>query len=246
MPGAGRPLLASLALLVALAVPLSALAQSFPALTGRVVDVAEALTGGERAALAEKLAAHEEATADQVVVATVPSLEGVPIDAYANQLFRLWGLGRADRDNGVLVLVAPGERQMRIEVGYGLESVLTDALAGAIVHAVMLPHFRRGDVAAGLAAGTDAVLSILSGDGQAWQGPAAAFDGNASRDIFFGFLVLVLLATLVAFLLAGPPARRRRRDGWGLGGSARSGSGSGGGYSGGGGSSGGAGASARW
>src|SRR5829696_6188717 len=104
-------------------------AQTFPPLTGRVVDAADLLKPEERAALEAKLKSHEDRTSDQVVVATLRSLEGFEIEDYANRLFRHWQLGQKGKDNGALLLVAPQERKVRIEVGYGLEGALTDALS---------------------------------------------------------------------------------------------------------------------
>jgi uncharacterized protein len=100
---------------------LPAAALDFPRLTGRVVDEAGILDSGVRASLTQKLADHEARSTDQVVIATVRSLQGESIENYANLLFRRWGLGQRDKNNGVLLLVAPSERKVRIEVGYGLE-----------------------------------------------------------------------------------------------------------------------------
>src|SRR3712207_6287002 len=123
----GIPTALLLALLLLLS-PLAAIAQTFPPLSGRVVDAADLLKPEERTALEAKLKAHEDRTSDQLVVATVPSREGTAIEDYANRLFRTWRLGQTKNDNGVLLLVAPQERKVRMEVGYGLEGALTDAL----------------------------------------------------------------------------------------------------------------------
>ena len=154
------------ALLAALALPVAALAQDidFPALTGRVVDAASLLDPATEAALDARLAAHESASSDQVVVATVPSLDGRDVADYANRLGRAWGIGTAENDNGVLLVVAPNERAVRIEVGYGLEGALPDALAGRIVRREILPAFRSGDYAGGIEAGTDAILRAIEGE----------------------------------------------------------------------------------
>src|SRR6476646_458562 len=118
----------------------------FPALTGRVVDDADVLAPDAKARLAGDLAAHEQATGDQIVVATVRSLQNLSVEEFANRLFRYWQLGEAKNDNGVLFLVAPNERKVRIEVGYGLEGVLTDAAASVVVQSLVLPRFRGGDL----------------------------------------------------------------------------------------------------
>src|SRR5919206_2706531 len=124
---------------------LTALAQpAFPPFTGRVVDAADLLRPEQRAALEAKLKAYEDRTTDQVVVATVPSLGGYEIEDYANRLYRHWQLGTKEKNNGVLLLVAPRERKVRIEVGYGLEGTLTDALSKVIIATAMAPRFKEG------------------------------------------------------------------------------------------------------
>jgi hypothetical protein len=135
---------------------------SFPALTGRVVDTANLLTPQDRARLEAKLKAHEEKTSDQVVVTTVPSLGELSIESYANKLFNSWGLGQKDKNNGVLLLVAPKERKVRIEVGYGLEGALTNAASSKILNTAVLPKFKLGDFAGGVEAGIDQILATLS------------------------------------------------------------------------------------
>jgi len=108
----------------------SAFAANFPALTGRVVDAAGILSPITAADLERKLAVLEQKSGIQLVVATVPSLDGQEIEPYANQLFRTWKLGESKKDNGALLLIAPKERRVRIEVGYGLEGTMTDAVSG--------------------------------------------------------------------------------------------------------------------
>ena len=97
------------------------------------------------------------------------SLEGYRIEDYANRLFRHWQLGQKDKDNGALLLVAPKERKVRIEVGYGLEGALTDALSKVIITTAIAPQFQKGNFAGGIDAGVDAMLSILTGDAEEWQ-----------------------------------------------------------------------------
>jgi uncharacterized protein len=136
-----------------------------PYLSGRVVDDAELLDAATRAALEQKLAALESRTTDQVVVLTVRSLDGESIESYANAVFNAWALGRKGRDNGVLIVVVPGERRMRIEVGYGLEGKLTDVQSSRIIRNVMAPPFKAGDFDGGISAGVDAVVTVLDGGG---------------------------------------------------------------------------------
>ncbi len=166
---AGRFLAATLFSLLLTYLPVfagSAYAQEseFPALTGRVVDLAGILDSTATTALVDALAAHENDTSNQVVVATVPSLNGYDIADYANRLGRFWQLGTAEEDNGVLVLVAPNERKVRIEVGYGLEGALPDGLASIIVQREMLPSFRSNNYTTGIQQGTAAVLAAIEGE----------------------------------------------------------------------------------
>ena len=146
----------------AAAPPLAAAAQAdFPALTGRVVDNADLLRPDEEARLTERLAALERRTTDQLVIVTVPSLDGREIDDYSRDLGNLWRVGRADKDNGVLLVVAPAERRVRIEVGYGLEPILTNARSSEIIQRDILPHFREGRFREGIEAGADSIVRTL-------------------------------------------------------------------------------------
>ncbi|PTT09493.1 TPM domain-containing protein, partial [Caulobacter sp. HMWF025] len=137
-------------------------APKFPPLSGRVVDGANILSPQVEADLTGKLKALEDSTGRQLVVATVPSLQGYEIEDYGYQLGRTWGLGAKDRDDGAILLVAPTEKKVRIEVGYGLEPVLTDALSSVIIQSAILPNFKAGDLEGGVVAGTDAILKQLS------------------------------------------------------------------------------------
>ena len=266
--GAGSGLALAIALLLAVVLCLPALGQSapsFPPLTGRVVDAAAVLKPEERDALEQKLKAHEDKTSDQVVVATAPSLDGLSVEDYANRLFRHWRLGQKAKNNGVLLLVAPKERKVRIEVGYGLEGALTDALTKVIIATAMAPRFKQGDFAGGVNAGVDAVISILTGDAAEWHRRAEVrSDDQTALDPVVVFIVLIVLFFIIAQLMrgGGGPGRYHRTrgggwivvptpsgggwgGGWG-GGSSGGGWGGGGGFSGGGGSSGGGGASGEW
>ncbi|MHC5307324.1 TPM domain-containing protein [Bartonella sp. LJL80] len=138
--------------------------QDTPALTGRIVDRANLLDDQTKLRLTEKLEALERQTGDQVVIATVSSLGGYNIEDFANTLFRQWALGQKKMDNGVLLLVAPNERRVRIEVGYGLEGDLTDAVSAVIINSVILPNFRDGDYQLGIVEATDAITDILEGN----------------------------------------------------------------------------------
>lgn len=251
-------LLALLALLLLALLPLAALAQSFPPLTGRVVDAANLLKPEEKAALEARLKAHEDRTSDQVVVATVPTLGDLTVEDYANRLFRHWQLGQKKTNNGVLVLVAPQERKIRIEVGYGLEGALTDALSKVIITTAIAPQFQKGDFPGGIEAGIDAILSILTGDAEEWQRRGEVREDPGGRfEAFVSIVMVLILMMIVVQILRGRGRGRRHRgsgpwivstgsgSGWSGGGGSWS-SGSGGGFSGRGGSSGGGGASGGW
>jgi uncharacterized protein len=192
-----------LALVAALALALPAAAQTFPALTGRVVDEAGILDPSTRATLISKLAAVETQTGDQIAVATVKSLEGRSVEDYANRLFRAWRLGHAAKNNGVLLLVAPAERKVRIEVGYGLEGTLTDAVAKLIIEQSIVPRFRAGDFAGGIVRATDDILQVLTGDALAWQRRAAVSPPQAQPAAAVGSTELPGWAEklLIAFFL---------------------------------------------
>ena len=137
----------------------------FPALTGRVVDRAGLLPAAEETRLAGKAQALDRATGHQLVVVTVPSLGGHKIEDYARDLGNHWGIGRKGVDDGVLIVVAPTERHVRIAVGKGLETTLTDAEAQRIIDRDMLPAFRSGDFVGGVDGGVTDVVHELGGDG---------------------------------------------------------------------------------
>lgn len=229
---------------------------TFPALTGRVVDAAGILKPEERTNLEAQLKAYEDKTSDQVVVATVPTLQGLTIEDYGNRLFRSWAIGQAKTNNGALLLVAPTERKVRIEVGYGLEGALTDALSKVIITTAITPRFKAGDYGGGIKAGIDAMLEILAGDAEEWQRKAKVRSDEAEPAHVVGFVILFLVILFVVWrmnrggrgpgfiILPGPSS-----GGWSGGVSDGFGGGggfSGGGFSGGGGSSGGGGASGDW
>jgi uncharacterized protein len=157
------------ALLAAFAAVAPAAAETYPTLTGRVVDAADILDPPTRSAIATMLTSLEEKTTDQFVVATVTSLQGQSIEVYANRLANRWALGRKDRNNGVLLLVAPTERKVRIEVGYGLENTLTNQIAQEIIDQTIVPRLRAGDMAGGVAKGAGDIVAVLTGGLEAWK-----------------------------------------------------------------------------
>ena len=131
-------------------------------LTGRVTDAAEILSPDQEAALSTKLEQLERTTGHQMVVATVPTLGGADVATFTKDLANSWGIGRKGYNDGVMILVAPNEREVRLAVGYGLEKSLTHDLCKEIIEERMLPRFREGDLPGGIEAGTNAVIARLS------------------------------------------------------------------------------------
>src|SRR5438105_9940683 len=157
------PSLALTGLLVFFLTVLPALALVFPALSGRVVDEANILDDATRAALTQKLADLEAKTTDQLVVVTLKSLQGTSIEDLGYQLGRHWAIGQKDKNNGVLLIVVPSERRVRIEVGYGLAGTLTDAVSRLIIENGIVPRFRSRDFPVAITRGFDDIISVLSG-----------------------------------------------------------------------------------
>lgn len=148
-----------LALLLFAAPPASA--QTFPKFTGSVVDAANVLPPDVEADLTAKLQALQKDSSRQLVVATIPDLEGRPIDDYGYRLGRAWGVGLKDVNNGTILIVAPNDRKVRVEVGYGMEPILTDAFSSVVINSIILPRFKAGDLPGGVTAGTDALIAQL-------------------------------------------------------------------------------------
>jgi uncharacterized protein len=240
------------AALCILAVVTLAYALTFPPLTGRVVDEAGILDPAAKEALERKLADFEAKTTDQFVVVTLKSLQGTSIEDYGYQLGRHWGIGQKDKSNGVLLIVAPNERKVRIEVGYGLEGDLTDAVSKLIIENAILPRFKANDYAGGITRGVDDIIQVLTVNPEEWKQRAKQRSDHRPPSvdvIIFALLLFVFFYVWRRILWhsrAYPPGLRR--GGWsGGGGSGSSWSDSGGGgFSGGGGSFGGGGASGSW
>lgn len=244
---------------MALALWLSPLAAApvFPELTGRVVDDANLLTYPEEVAITADLKALEDRSSDQVVVVTLPSLQGYSIEDFGYQLGRHWGIGTARFDNGVILLVAPNERKVRIEVGRGLEGTLTDALSRIIIENTILPRFREGDFAAGVKDGVRDIILVLTGDAAEVEQRGKARHDADNSTLDWILVILWLAIWLYIFYSIWRSVRHAQATGRGPGGIfvpspaggggnwSRGGS-SGGGFSGGGGSFGGGGATGRW
>jgi uncharacterized protein len=263
---------AALSGLLLFAVP--ATAQTFPKLAGQpVVDQADIIPAAEEAALNAQLLDLEKRTGHQLVVATVSDLEGRDVADYGYRLGREWGIGDAERDDGVVFLIAPNERRMHIAVGLGLEPVLTDAMSGRIIRDTITPHFKKGDYPGGIQAGVNAIAEQIElppeeaaarAQAAAAQERDRADDGNFGGLFFLGFIILIFFVIPWLTSRGRGKKRRRRRDspwgaapiiiwgddddwgGWGGGGSSWGGGGGWGGFSGGGGSFGGGGASGGW
>jgi uncharacterized protein len=250
----------------ALVAAIALAAPNYPALTGRIVDQAGVIPEATRASLQTKLQGLEAKSGIQLVVATIKTLDDDDIETYANGLFRFWKLGEAKKNNGVLFLVAPGARKMRIEVGYGLEGTLTDAMSKVILASAVTPKFKTGDYGAGIERGVDGIIEILSGDSAEWvkkaPPPPSLFDELFPLLIFALFIFIFIMMARSAgrpsnyrrYRRGGPPVviLPSSNDGWRDGGSFGGGSSWSGGdsgfdsFSGGGGSSGGGGASGDW
>ena len=249
-PPAGTRAYFVIAFLAVLAMVAAALGVTFPVLSGRVVDQSNIISSETRNAIEPKLSSLEAQSGIQLVVATVNSLEGLDIESYANQLFRSWKLGEKTKNNGVLLLVARNERRVRIEVGYGLEWTLTDALSKVIIANAIAPRFKAGDFNGGIARGVDDIITVLTTDASEWQQrPSLRLDSEQSAD----WPNLILILIIVAFVALLTISRRFRSFFFDVflsaalsSGGSRGGYSGGGGFSGGGGSSGGGGASGSW
>ncbi len=242
-----------------------AFAFDFPQLTGRIVDQANIIPFSTRTQIESKLVALEDKSGIQLVVATVPSLQGSDIESFAVDLARAWKLGEAKKNNGLLLLVAPNERKVRVEVGYGLEGTMTDALSSVIIQSAIIPKFRAGDFPGGVSAGVDAIIDALTVDSGEWQKRSKVrVDQQPDLiDQLLPFIIFLLFCFIVYSMIRnarGNTGRWVRRgnqtifipsspSGWSSGGggwSSGSGSSDSGGFSGGGGSFGGGGASGSW
>lgn len=259
-----------LAVLLVTLLAIGVLAQAepaFPELTGRIVDQAGLVTWDDRQAIEADLKALEEKSTDQIAVVTVRSLEGYPIEDYAYRLGRKWGIGQAGKNNGILLVIAPNERKVRIEVGRGLEPLMTDLMSGLIVNNAILPAFRRGDFSGGIRTGVRDIKDVLLGDAEEVKKRAAGKRSPPKIDmatvifflIWFAIVAFVIYANIRQARLQPQSASRTRRrsrfgddqivilpGGWGGGSGNWSGGSGGGGWSGGGGDFGGGGASGGW
>ncbi len=252
-----RRSLGAAVLLVALWVPAASALRIPPPPDRRVNDYAGALTPGERSALEQKLVQWEATSRNQIVVAIFRSLEGESLEAYSIRLAQAWRVGQKGLDNGVIFLVFLDDRKMRIEVGYGLEANLTDAITSSILRDAVAPRFREGRLADGIAAGLDAIERAIAGTYQR-SAPASGARGQQGQ-VYMALAMFIFVAIVLVWIFvqtaSGSAVTRRRgwtggSGGWGgpyIGGGGWGGGGSnGGGFSGGGGSFGGGGSSGSW
>ena len=260
-----RPLagtLVAIHLILCLFTQSASAAPNYPELTGRIVDGAGLLSSADQAQIEAELSDLENTSTDQLTVVTVKSLDGYAIEDYANGLARKWGIGQKGKDNGIVLLIAPNERKVRIEVGRRLEPMLTDTMSKLIIQNAILPGFRRGDFAAGIRAGVRDIKDVVLGDAEAVRkrarGRKRGHDLEAQELIIFAiwlaiFIYIIWQQHRQAQRMGKGATRRRMDDGsiiiipsghhdhWGGGWS-----GGGGGWSGGGGGFGGGGASGSW
>ncbi|MCI1278092.1 MAG: TPM domain-containing protein [Nitrospira sp.] len=178
---------------------LPAVALDVPPLSGRIVDQAHVLPPAVVERLTADLAAHEAKTSNQVAVLIIPSLEGEPLFDFSHRVATGWKLGRKGSDNGVLLLVSIKDRHIRLEVGYGLEGMLTDARSAQIIRNEIVPRFRAGDVPAGVTAGVQAILHTIEGTYRAPEHPAAT---PSSSDTFANVAFAVILGIVVGLFFS--------------------------------------------
>ena len=228
-------------------------APNFPALTGRVVDQANVLSSDQNVILPNRLRDFETNSGHQMAVAIVSSLQGYDVRDFGYQLGRFWALGSKDKNDGVLILVAPNEHKVSIEVGYGLEGDLTDAATSVIISHAMVPKFKAGDYFSGLYAAVDDIEKVAGGQGDQVMKAAqsqSAGDMDPGTAIFF-LIFFIFVAFIIYRASRGRVVFIPGGGGFGAGGGGFSGGGGfggggGGGFSGGGGSFGGGGSSGSW
>jgi uncharacterized protein len=183
-----------------LALPSPAFPLEVPPLTGRIVDLAHLLPSDVAASLSAELAEHERKTGNQIAILTLPSLEGEPLEEFSHRVSTTWKLGRKGTDNGVLLLVVPGERRIRIEVGYGLEGALTDAKSSQIVRREIVPRFKSRDFAGGIAAGLKAIMGTIEGT---YTLPTETRDKSEQNGPWESLFIAIVIGALVGGSLFG-------------------------------------------
>jgi uncharacterized protein len=194
------------AALVAVFSALPVFAVSYPAPRGYVNDFAGVMDAGTARNLNDVLADLDSRAKAQVAVAVVNSLGGLDVDTYAVEMFKRWGVGNKNTNRGLLLLVSVADRKSRIEVGYGLEGILPDGLTGAVQDKYMIPYFRQGDYAKGIAQGTLAVAGIIAKDSgiELSAGPAEAAAARLPRSKFQSVLTVILFVFFIIFAIRHP------------------------------------------
>jgi len=245
-----RWLLVSFLALCLLALP-SFAAFEVPKLKTRILDQANLIDAASEQQINQLLAGHEKASSNQIIVVTLKDLQGFSIEQAGVEMGRAWGVGQKDQDNGIVLILAQAERKVRIEVGYGLEGVMTDAVSATIVQDYILPRFKTGDFSGGLLVGSQAIVAALGGEyiAPVAQGKKSG-NGSGLPSIIFMFIFMAFAAMN---RLGSSGGRRGRSSLWllplmilGGGSGGRSSGGGFGGFSGGGGGFGGGGASGGW
>jgi uncharacterized protein len=198
MPTAGRCLLLAMALFLAAGPALSAL--DVPALKGRVNDYADMISASAEQAIAQKLETLETSDSTQVVVLTIPSLDGEDLEGFSIQVAEAWKIGTAEHDNGAILVVARDDRAVRIEVGYGLEGKLTDLLSGRIIREIILPNFKAGRFDEGFLQAVDAIIAAVEGE----------YTGTGQLPGEKGEPMSRALPLIIAAFIAGSIGSRRR------------------------------------
>jgi len=191
-----------LAALLLLALPWAAADVPVPPLKARVTDLTGTLAAGQRAALEQKLADLEARKGSQIAVLVVESTRPETVEQYAVRVFERWKLGRKGVDDGVLLLVAKNDRQLHIEVGYGLEGAIPDAIAKRIIEQDIVPLFKQGNFHGGISAGTDRLGKLI--EGETMPPPkrtAAPGSGWSTETLFIGFVILAMASQLLHALL---------------------------------------------
>lgn len=233
--------------------PLAAQEVKIPKLLRRVTDFTNTLTQSERESLERDLAAFEDSTSNQLVVVMLPTIGDAAIEDFAMRIVEANRPGQKGKDNGILLLIAKDDRKLRIEVGYGLEGVLPDGLAGQIIRREITPHFREGDYYGGIRAGVDAIMRATRNEYKADK--RASSEGSPVATLIFLLIIFMLVFSIMRRAgrgVAGAAALpmilggSRRGDSFRSGGWGGGGGGGFGGFSGGGGSFGGGGASGSW
>jgi uncharacterized protein len=207
----GRALSTALAVLLFTLLPCSVGAREVPALVARAQDQAGLLSPALRRRVDAQLLAYEQKTGHQLILLTLPSLEGDPLEDFTIHVMESWKLGNKDRDDGLLLFVAVAERKIRIEVGQGLEGDVTDAVSSRIINEIMQPAFRRGDMEGGIVQGLKALMTATG----APDIPLPATPGARTQRRDVGFPPLGFIVVMIVLALLG--SGRGRRGGWGWG-----------------------------